>query len=150
MLGVKFDPKLSTLACIQTCVHKAAWRFRSLLHTFLFLMIRSFQVYLQHLFVTLWNTEHQLHTTQHRRIYICLKPTHWRTSSCSSFKSPRHCDARRHTSSGLRIRSSTASSLSSSTSINIAAVFATSVIIRKYRATLVVVPSTLLNDRCLV
>ena len=33
VLGIEFDPKLSMVACIQTCVHEAAWRYRSLLRT---------------------------------------------------------------------------------------------------------------------
>ena len=33
VLGIEFDPKLSMLGCIQTCLHEAAWRYRSLLRT---------------------------------------------------------------------------------------------------------------------
>ena len=33
VLGIEFESKLSMVACIQTCVHEAAWRYRSLRHT---------------------------------------------------------------------------------------------------------------------
>ena len=33
VLGIEFDPKLSMHACVQSCVHEAGWRYRSILRT---------------------------------------------------------------------------------------------------------------------
>ena len=50
MLGIEFDPKLSMRACIQTCMHEAAWRYRFLFRTHRFSLMRSFWVYSKHMF----------------------------------------------------------------------------------------------------